>query len=206
MSASNKIKVSPPLTMTEAFEDRNVTSSVCRSTPNGLQNLKSEIDQCTSTTEQSRNMNFAENTYKIKKDIEHLSATVGDSLILGDSLFGNFGSGDITNQVKARNSELQIKKDKLVNQIDKSESIIERSNRDFSDVKDTLPEKQSKKVLNFIEDYTLAILATSYIFMIVVAMYVYTILADNKLIAFGQSLLSSVFLTCFMFMLLFYLS
>lgn len=203
MIASTKIKVSPPV---EPFEDRNVASAVCRSTPNGLNNLNSQIDQCTSTAELNRNKNFAENTFKIQKDIEHLSASVGDSLVLGDSMFGNFGSGDIAKQVTARNMELKAKKETLMNEVDKNEAVIERSNRDFSDVKDTLPETQPKKFVRFIEDYTLAILAMSYLFMIIVAIYVYTIMAERKLIAFGQSLLGSILLTCFMSMVLLYLS
>jgi len=185
-------------------DDRNVSSAVCRSTPNGLNNLNSQINQCTSTEELNRNQNFAANTFKIQKDIEHLTATVGDTLILGDSLFGNFGSGDIAKQIRARNTELKAKKQQLTDEVDKSEAIIERSDRDFSDVKNTLPETQPKKVLRFIEDYTLAILAMSYLFMIVAGIYVYTLIAENKLAAFGQSFISSIFLTCFMFMMLYY--
>lgn len=187
-------------------DNRNVTSAVCRSKPNGLNTLNSEINECTSSTELKRNANFAENTFKLQKDIEQLRATVTDSLMMGDSLFGQFGSEDIRNQVKARNHDLKAKKEKLMKEIDKKEAIIERSDRDFSDVKNTLPEKEPKQVLHFIEDYTLLVLIISYLFMIISAIYIYTLLAENKLIALGQSVLGSVFLTCFMLMLLYYLT
>lgn len=196
------MSVSPP----EPFEDRNLSSAVCRSTPNGLNNLSTQIDSCTSTTEQRRNENFAEKTFKVQKDIDYLSAGVADSLMLGDSIFGNMGAAEITKQVKARNEELKAKKQKLMEHVDKSEAIIERSNRDFSYVKDTLPETQPKKWLRFIEDYTLAILVMAYLFMIIAGIYVYTVVAERKLVAFGQSFVGSIFLTCFMAMLLYYFS
>ena len=63
--------------------------------------------------------------------------------------------------------------------INKKEAIIERSNRDFTDIKDTLPETQPKKVLHFIEDYTLAFVTIAYLFMIVAAnICIYPITSD----------------------------
>ena len=186
--------------------DRDLKASVCKSTPNGLNNLDSEIDNCTSTTENKRNTNFAGNTLKLQQDISSLSGTSMDSLIMGDTMFGQFGYNDIAKQVVARNDELKIKKDKLFKAVEKGEAIIERSNRDFSDVKDTISEPQPKKVLRFIEDYTLAILCMAYFFMIIAIIYVYTATAEFKLIGFGKSFVLSILLTMFLFMILFYLS
>ena len=167
--------------------DRNVTSAVCRSTPNGLKDLNAKINQCTSTTELSRNTDFAENTFKLNKDIESLRAMVGDSLVLGDTIYGKTGSAQIVNEVKARNDTLKAQKGKLLTQVDKDEAIIERSNRDFSDVKDTLPETQTTKVLHFIEDYTLAFLSMAYLFMLVSIIYIYTIQSEAMLTGFFKA-------------------
>lgn len=186
--------------------DRDLKASVCKSTPNGLNNLDSEIDNCTSSTEIKRNTNFAGNTLKLQQDISSLAGTSMDSLIMGDTMFGQFGYNDIAKQVVARNDELKTKKDKLFKAVEKGEAIIERSNRDFSDVKDTVSEPQPKKVLRFIEDYTLAILCMAYLFMIIAIIYVYTATAEFKLIGFGKSFVLSILLTMFLFMILFYLS
>jgi hypothetical protein len=191
--------------MNTSLEDKTVAASVCRSTPNGLNTLNSKIEECTTTTEQQRNTNFAENTIKLQKDIESLTSIVGDSLVMGDSMFGQFGYEDITKQVKERNTDLLGKKEKLLKSIDGDEAIIERSNRDFSDVKDTIPEPQPKRVLRFIEDYTLAILVMSYLFMLIAAIYIYTATSELKIFAFGKSLIGSVFLTLFLFVILYYL-
>ncbi len=187
-------------------QDRNLAASACKAVPNGLNNLNSEINTCTSSTEYNRNTNFAENTFKLQQDITSLSAATGDSLSMGDTMFGQFGYNEITKEVKKRNEDLKAKKEKLLTEVEKGEAIIERSNRDFSDVKDTLPQPQPKRVLRFIEDYTLAILSISYLFMIIAAIYIYTSMSDKKLVAFFQSLISSVLLTMFLFMMLFYLA
>lgn len=204
MNITNNPKASPP--SIEPFNDRNVTSAVCRSTPNGLNELNSQINNCTTTIELNRNNNFVTTTLTLQKDIESMSGTVLDSLIMGDTLFGKFGYRDITSQVKERNIELKTKKDKLVKEVDNNEAIIERSNRDFLDIKSTVPEPQPKKILHFIEDYTLAFLSISYLFMIISVIYVYTSMSDSKLIGFGKVFISSIFLTMFMFMVLFYLT
>lgn len=198
--------ISPSKKNTEGFEDRNVTSAICRSTPNGLNELNKKINDCTATTELSRNNKFGETAFKLQQDIEMSRAVVGDSLVMGDAVFGKFGVADITQQVKLRNEELKKKKENLRSIIDKNEAIIERSARDFSDVKNTLPEQQEKKVLNFIEDYTLAFLVIAYLFMIIAIIYVYTITSDLKLVAFGKAFITSIFVTIFLYILLQYLT
>lgn len=192
--------------MSTSNGDRDITAAVCRSTPNGLNDLNSKISQCTTTTESNRSLNLATNSFKLEQDITSLKGMVGDLLTSGDSIFGQAGHIEVVNQVKQRNDDLKSKKDSLLKEVDKNEAIIERSNRDFSDVKVSLPEKPTTRVLHFIEDYTLAILAISYLFMIIAVIYVYTITSEFKLVGFGKAFIGSIFLTMFLFMLLFYLS
>ena len=186
--------------------DRDLKASVCKSTPNGLNTLNGEINNCTSSIELNRNTNFAENTFKLQQDITTLSGTTADSLVMGDTMFGQYGYQDVAVEVKERSSELKGKKEKLLKEVDSNEAIIERSNRDFSDVKDTITEPQPKKVLRFIEDYTLAFLSIAYLFMIIAVTYVYISTSELKLVAFGKSFVCSILLTIFLFMLLYYLT
>ena len=44
-----------------------------------------------------------------------LRASVGDSLMVGDSIFGNAGHADIIHEVKERNNDLKAKKEELKN-------------------------------------------------------------------------------------------
>jgi hypothetical protein len=185
---------------------RDLKASVCKSTPNGLSNLNGEIDNCTSTTEVKRNNNFAANTFKLQQDIIALSGSVMDSLAMGDSMFGQFGYNDIAKQVKGRNDELKKKKDTLHKSVEKGESIIEKTNRDFEDEYKTVPKPQPKKFLRFIEDWTVAILVISYLFMIIAAIYVYSATSNSVLPALGKGIVAAILFSMFMFMLLFYLT
>lgn len=186
--------------------DRDLKASVCKSTPNGLSNLNGEINNCMSSSEVKRNNNFAENTIKIENDIRGLSGSVMDSLSMGDTMFGQYGYSDIAKQVKARNQDLNMKKDKLVKEIEEGEAIIERTNRDFEDEYKTVSRPQSKKMLHFIEDWTVAILIISYLFMIIAAVYILTSISDNKILTFGKLFVGSILFSMFMFMILFYLT
>jgi len=192
---------SPPFF--ESFEDRNAAAAVCHSEPNGLSNLNSKIDKCTTTTEQTRNNSFATTTFKLKNDIEILQANVGDSLMMGDSIFGKAGHAEIVNAVKERNNDLKTKKETVMKDVDHKESIINRSNRDFSDVKDSLPETQPKKVLHFMEDYTLAILLMAYLFMIITCIYMYTATAPIPMTALFNGIMISIPVTILAAMLLY---
>ncbi len=193
-------------TFTTNQNDRDLQASVCKATPNGLNSLNENISNCTSTTELKRNTNFAENTVRLQQDISSLSATTMDSLMMGDTMFGQFGYNDIAKQVQARNEELKTKRVQLLKDVEGNEAIIERSNRDFEDVRDTVPEPQTKRFVRFIEDYTLAILAISYLFMIIAVIYVYTATSELKLTGFFKAFIGSILLSMFLFMMLFYLS
>jgi hypothetical protein len=186
--------------------DRNSKANVCKAVPNGLTNLNTSIDNCTSESEKLRNDNFATNTVKLEQDIISLRATTNDALIMGDTMFGQFGYNDIAKQVQERNNDLNKKKTGLLKEIEKGEAIIDRSNRDFTDVHNTVEEPQPAKTLRFIEDYTLAILSISYFFMIIAIIYIYTSTSEFKLIAFGKSFVGSIFLTMFLFIFLFYIT
>ena len=98
------------------------------------------------------------------------------------------------------------KKNQLREEIKQQEALINRSNRDFTDVRDELPETMPKKSLHFIEDYTLVIMCIAYLFMIVVGLHTYVIQsAENWLTALGMGLFYSFLLTLISGMLLYYM-
>jgi len=143
---------------------------------------------------------------QLKTDINALQ-----SCIIGTTTCTvNPSSNGIVKQVQVLNDEYNAKITQLKAEIDRKEAIISKTNRDFSDVKDSLPERQSKKIINFIEDYTLAFLLMSYVLMLISGIYVYTVFTMGtwiqKLYAFGKAVLASGFLSCFLFILMFYLT
>jgi hypothetical protein len=194
------------LTNDTSADQRNTSSALCRAKPNGLNDLFSTIDSCTSTTEQQRNNDLTSTTFHLKQDITALQANITDSLMMGDAMFGSFGYADITHQVTARNNELKSKKDVLITDIKKKEAIVERSNRDFTDLKDSLPEPQPNKILHVLEDYTLFVVVLSYLIVILAGIYVYVFRAESKGFALLKGILGSSILSTFLFMVLLYLT
>ena len=178
----------------------------CRTDTQGIDKLSAGITSCMRPEETTRNNSLMERAIYLESDITSLRANVLDSLAVGDSMFGNYGHSDISKQVQDRNADLKIKKDELTNDISKKEAIIQRSNRDFTDVKKNLPEVQPKTVLHFIEDYTLAILSVCYLFMMCIIIYAYTITGLSYSTRFVQAFIASLFFTMFMFMLLYYIT
>jgi hypothetical protein len=143
---------------------------------------------------------------KLKDDIKQILGKANDALMVGDSAFlVKDNEKGIVKDVKERIDALETEKKELEKEIDKQHQLIQTSNRDFSDVKDTLPETQPERFLYFIEDYTLSILAMAYLIMVVAASSFHTYLSLDTWAAILESLVGFGILTIFLFMLLYYL-
>jgi chaperonin cofactor prefoldin len=150
--------------------------ATCRANPNSIQTLTTGLQNCMRGEEKARTNTLASNTLQLKSDIDALRGNVMDSLSLGDTIFGQFGHNEVSAQLKKRNEDLTLQVQSLTKEIDKNQAIVDRSNRDFVDVKRTLPEKEPKKILHFIEDYTMALLSISYLFMVFIGIYYYSMM------------------------------
>lgn len=143
---------------------------------------------------------------QLKDDIKQILGKANDALMVGDSAFlVKDNEKGIVKDVKERIDALETEKKELEKEIDKQHQLIQTSNRDFSDVKDTLPETQPERFLYFIEDYTLSILAMAYLIMVVAAISFHTYLSSDTWTALLESLVGCGVLTIFLFMLLYYL-
>ena len=143
---------------------------------------------------------------QLKDDIKQILGKANDALMVGDSAFLVMDNEKgIVKDVKERIDALETEKKELEKEIDKQHQLIQTSNRDFSDVKDTLPETQPERFLYFIEDYTLSILAMAYLIMVVAASSFHTYLSLDTWAAILESLVGFGILTIFLFMLLYYL-
>ena len=180
--------------------------ATCRANPNSIQTLTTGLQNCMRVEEKTRNNTLASSTLQLKSDIQTLRANVGDSLSLGDTIFGQYGHNDVSAQLKKRNDDLTLQVQSLTKELDKNQAIVERSNRDFVDVKRTLPEKQPKKLLHFIEDYTMALLAITYLFMIIIGIYSYSMLNEGfDMSKFFQAIGHSGLISIIVGMVLYYI-
>jgi chaperonin cofactor prefoldin len=123
-----------------------MASSCTAADRTNLTNFNNSLSNCTTTADSTFNSHIGTSTH-IKEDIDQLRANVLDSLHMGDAMFAKTGHLHIAEEVQHRNKELKEKKEKLTQEIKKGEAIIQKSNRDFSDVKNSLPETSPKKRL-----------------------------------------------------------
>lgn len=188
----------------DATTTQNADAALCRSTGK-LSTVMSDLAKCTTSTESSRTQSLGSTVTTIASDINYLKQNITDTLLTGDAIFGQYGSADITKSVQQSNIELEEKKKAIEKEIANNEAVIERSNRDFSDVKNTLSDRPTYSRLHFIEDYTVFFLVASYLFMILLCGYLYVLSADEKWTAFGQVAAASVFGTLFLGLLAFYI-
>lgn len=116
---------------------------------------------------------------ELVSDIGKIRNEIDDSLAMGDSMFGTYAHAAVADQVSGRLEELKKKKEEMEEEIRQKEATIDRSNRDFTDVKDALPETEEQKRVSFIEDYTLMFVSLSYVFMVVSAIVYVVALSDT---------------------------
>jgi len=148
--------------------------------------------------------NLASDTMNIDADIKGLQASIHDALLMGDQIVGQNSNTDVVRQAQLRNKELKETKQQFEADLRKKEAIINRTNRDFSDVKDSLPQTQSDKVLHVAEDYTVAILLIAYVFAILGFITSYVIQSSEFWSGLGQALVASVIFTMLSTLILYY--
>jgi len=147
---------------------------------------------------------LASDALNIQADIQTLKASISNALLMGDQIIGIQGSTDVVKQTALRNQELKEKKTALEMDLKKKEAIINRTNRDFSDVKDSLPERFPKRVLQTVEDKTLAVTVVSYVFMMLAFIWWYASQSAVFLTGFGQGVGLSVVITLIVVMVGYY--
>ena len=140
----------------------------------------------------------------IDADIQGLKASIQDALLMGDQIVGTNSNTHVVRQAQLRNKELKETKTALEVDIRKKEAIVNRTNRDFSDVKDSLPQTQSNQILHVVEDYTVAILVVAYLFAILGFITSYVIQAAEFWSGLGQALLASTIFTMLSTLILYY--
>jgi hypothetical protein len=148
----------------------------------------------------------ANDVIEYEDDISDLRSMITNDMTTLNGLYAtSTTSVTTTNQASIQTEQLAKRKKELIKDVEMKEAIINRSNRDFSDVKDTLPEHLPKKTLHVIEDYTMAILAMSYLFMVIAAVYLYTITSTEPMSAMLRGIGYAIVTSLFAWMGLYYI-
>lgn len=138
--------------------------------------------------EQKQEQTDIQRKNNLLSDIQKARSQIEDGLTMGDAMFGRFAHVEVAREVTNRTEELQKKKDVLEQELREKEALIQRTNRDFSDVKDALPETLEQQRVKFIEDYTIMFLVLSYVFMILSGIIFYVTISEQKTMAFVKAL------------------
>ena len=126
--------------MRERFAD--VTPSTCRTAPNSVSTITSQVDNCLSDSEKRNNKAFG-SAFKLSDEIQMAKNKTAELFGLGDTMFGTRGGHiTVTNEIKERNAELRQKKTILEDEMKRKNSIIQTRNRDFSDHLDATNESK----------------------------------------------------------------
>jgi Fe2+ transport system protein B len=153
----------------------NADAALCKSTPNKVSNLYSEMNSCRNEIENGRIDSLMFKIMNTKQDMEQEATVFNDLILSGDNIFGTTTHDSNMAEIQKRNQELKDMKENLQMEIDKNESTAERADRDFVDSREALPDSLPNKTLHVIEDYTLATALFTYIFMALAFLYVYVV-------------------------------
>lgn len=127
---------------------------------------------------------------------------ITNAILLGDTLLysatnknTNTHTSNVREDAIEHKTELTRKQEQLKKELEKQYTVLATYDRDFIDSNNTLPEIQPKSFLNVIEDYTNVFLCISYLFMIVIFIYSYTMTSTIQTTGLLYSCLISVFIT-----------
>uniref|UniRef100_A0A6C0DFN0 Uncharacterized protein n=1 Tax=viral metagenome TaxID=1070528 RepID=A0A6C0DFN0_9ZZZZ len=163
--------------------------------------LYNTINTYRSTDELQKANTLLENIESVKDTVQLQTAQFQDSLILGDQFFGSSANSTALNEVAQRSNDLKARKAQMEETLQKSRGAAERLDRDFIDVKETLPETLSTRIIHMLDDYTLVVLMISFFFMVLSLVFIYAATQGYTLISIlkgsGYGLLLSVFMFVF---------
>ena len=147
---------------------------------------------------------------QISKEYRKLDKIVGiykiyrgciDSLAFAREVLETESDEELRQLAKDDLDTLDVKKTELEETLQKTRSSAERLNRDFIDVKETLPETLPTRIIHMLDDYTLVVLLISFFFMVLSLIFIYAATQGYTLMSIlkgsGYGLLLSVFMFVF---------
>jgi hypothetical protein len=149
------------------------SAALCKSNPQQIQQLTQGLATCRSSTESQRATQLLFSVDDTMGFFTSQTAQFNDLMATGDKFLGAAPSSSALDEVRARNRELNTRVRKLGGQIEQSQARMEQMERDFLDVKATLPETLPNKIVHVLEDYTLAVLLLAYVFASLAVLFYY---------------------------------
>lgn len=162
------LAATPPLPSAQ-----NDQAATCKSQLQVIPELQQGLSACRNTEEVQRATQLLTTLGNIPGEIEGQTIQFMNLLATGDSFFGTSAATSSVQDVKNRNQELKKTLSDAQDDISKYTMIVERSERDFVDEKDTAPDTIQNSIVHVLDDYTILVLAISYVFFILLVLFYY---------------------------------
>lgn len=173
-------------------------AALCKSQLQTIPDLQVMLSKCRNAEEVERAVNLSVATNNPILSFNAQASQLNDMMMTGDKLFGTQPASSVLKEVSARNKDLKDKKKHLKNDIRDLTAIVERSDRDFIDEKELVPETLSSQVVHVLDDYTLIILMVSYVFVTLSSLFYYIIVNEFSINSIITGLVFTVVFSIFM--------
>jgi len=147
-------------------------ANICKSNGN-LQQFQGELASCRTGADNTRIQSFFSQLENVQGFFQDQFAQFNDMVALGDKFYGTSANSTVLAEVSQRNKDLQATLETLQKDTKQLRATTERHERDFLDVKGSLPERIPTQRLNVLDDYTMLLLTVSYIMMALSIVFYY---------------------------------
>lgn len=149
--------------------------------------------------------NVPSNKVADDNDKASLRAKIHDLLLLGDKIALDklYNTNKLTD---SHTNDLNKRVNLLQEKLNEKKAMIDKLNRDFSDVRDKMGETIPNSKINVVEDYTVMCAMISYAFMIIASIYYSVAFSENKMYALIKAIIIAIFVTIIALMLLYYIA
>lgn len=154
---------------------QNDAAALCKSQPNQIAQLTQGLATCRSSVESQRTDQLLFSIDDTLGFFSGQTAVFNDLMATGDTFFGTSPSATAVQEVSQRNKDLKKRQTTLMREVRQSTARMEQMERDFLDVKETLPETLPNQVVHVLEDYTLVVLIAAYLFGAVAVLMYYIV-------------------------------
>jgi hypothetical protein len=160
---------------------QNDAAALCKSQPNQIAQLTQGLATCRSSVESQRADQLLFSIDDTLGFFSGQTAVFNDLMATGDTFFGTSPSATAVQEVTRRNKDLKKREQTLMREVEQSTARIEQMERDFLDVKETLPESLPNQIVHVLEDYTLVTLLSAYLFGAVAVLLYYIVINEFSL-------------------------
>jgi len=176
----------------------DAAANICKSNGN-LATYQNELNGCRTTTDTANINSLVNSLTTINDFFTNQFAQTTDLLMTGDRFYGTAAPSTIISEVSQRNKDLQTQLSSLQKGIGTMKATTERHERDFLDVKASLPDAPPTQNLNVLDDYTMLFLTLSYLVFALTIIFYYTQVNDYSLNSIILSTVGMAVLTCILF-------